>query len=410
MTHALSSLPPDATGTPPWGSGEPPWGSGRPPWVTAMATTTLARSLPTSSPSSVSSAVDLLVTTAASATSGSPPTTVMGHEGASHISSFPGALIQGPSSKDINLLIGVPCLFLALCNAAVIGRFCARHMARLRLEADDWMALVALVLLTALSIEQFVLAHYLTRWFSDGSPTTALLDSLGRIGIADQMTYNFLITAARLSVLLLYRRIFSLVQRWFRYAWWSCFALILGYCIALLVGFLTACHGISQAGHICRNHYDVATKTPMIVAWLNIGVDTSLLVLPMRMVWMLQLAVKRKIGVCAMFALGTVGVAVSVARATVLVNMKQGFGGGYGTAFACWTVAEPAVALLCANLPLLRPLFANAYSKLSTIRNRTTSTTSDNVTLVKPQMSSNAEHKTASVSPVSTSQGSTSPI
>lgn len=44
----------------------------------------------------------------------------------------------------------------------------------------------------------------------------------------------------------------------------------------------------------------------MIVAWLNIGVDTSLLILPMRMVWMLQLAVKRKIGVCAMFALGAV--------------------------------------------------------------------------------------------------------
>lgn len=120
------------------------------------------------------------------------------------------------------------------------------------------------------------------------------------------MTYNFLITAARLSVLLLYRRIFSLAQRWFRYAWWSCFALILGYWVALLVGFLIACHGISQAGHTCRNHYDVGTKMPMIVAWLNIGVDMALLVLPMRMVSKLKLAVKRKIGVCAMFALGGV--------------------------------------------------------------------------------------------------------
>lgn len=152
MTHVIVSLPPNATGSPPWGNGEPPWGSGlppwgsgRPPWVTAMATATLTPSLPTSSPSSVSSVVCLLLTTAASATSGDHPTSVSEHGEGSHISSFPGALIQGPSSNDINLLIGVPCLFLAVCTAAVIGRFCARHMARLRLEADDWMALVALV-------------------------------------------------------------------------------------------------------------------------------------------------------------------------------------------------------------------------------------------------------------------------
>lgn len=150
MTHVLHSLPADATGTPPWGSGEPPWGSGlppwgsgRPPWVTAMATATLNPSIPTSSPSLVS--VGLLVTTAASASSGSHPTSVPENGGGSHISTFPGAHIQGPSSNDINLLIGVPCLFLALCTAAVIGRFCARHMARARLEADDWMAIAALV-------------------------------------------------------------------------------------------------------------------------------------------------------------------------------------------------------------------------------------------------------------------------
>ena len=182
MTHILHNSPPDATGTPPWGSGEPPWGSGLPPWgsgpppwVTAMATKTLTPSFPRSSPAPVSSVVGLLVTTAASASYGSQPTSVTENGGGSHISTFPGVLIQGPSTRDINLLIGIPCLFLVLCTTAVIGRFYARHMARLRLEVDDWMAIVALVcfwcwgmltcvvaervcqvLLTALSIEQFL--------------------------------------------------------------------------------------------------------------------------------------------------------------------------------------------------------------------------------------------------------------
>ena len=44
-----------------------------------------------------------------------------------------------------NLIIGVTCFFLVLCIGAVIGRLCARRMARVKLEADDWMAIFALV-------------------------------------------------------------------------------------------------------------------------------------------------------------------------------------------------------------------------------------------------------------------------
>ena len=37
---------------------------------------------------------------------------------------------------------------------------------------------------------------------------------------------------------------------------------------------------------------------------------------------------------------------------------------GGGVAFSCWSTAEAAVALLCANLPLLRPLFLGAHRRL----------------------------------------------
>ena len=122
--------------------------------------------------------------------------------------------------------------------------------------------------------------------------------------MASQVTYNLLITSARLSVLLLFRRIFSLAKRSFRIAWWSCTALTLAYCVALLGSFLAQCYGVSSDPGTCRNSESAATKAPIIVGFLNIGIDLSIWILPVRMVWMLQLNVRRKVGVCAMFALG----------------------------------------------------------------------------------------------------------
>ena len=47
--------------------------------------------------------------------------------------------------KQGRLLIGFTCMFLVLCLACAVGRLLARHKARLSLEADDYIAVVALV-------------------------------------------------------------------------------------------------------------------------------------------------------------------------------------------------------------------------------------------------------------------------
>ena len=86
------------------------------------------------------------------------------------------------------------------------------------------------------------------------------------------------------------------------------------------------------------------------------------------------------------------GVAVSIARAVALTNSaiksrKSTFPNAwrlrkicihFSTAvgavdFAIWSISEAAVGLLCACLPLLRPIFTNAYKLLSTLRTGTIS-------------------------------------
>lgn len=62
---------------------------------------------------------------------------------------MPGAppRAHGPRMDDdaANVLIGVTCMLLVLCIAVVGGRLLGRRMSKVRLGADDYLALVALV-------------------------------------------------------------------------------------------------------------------------------------------------------------------------------------------------------------------------------------------------------------------------
>lgn len=49
------------------------------------------------------------------------------------------------NKEEGRILIGFTCMFLVLCVACVVGRLLARHKVRVSLEADDHLAIVALV-------------------------------------------------------------------------------------------------------------------------------------------------------------------------------------------------------------------------------------------------------------------------
>lgn len=54
---------------------------------------------------------------------------------------------HGPlmSDEDGDIVIGITCMLLVLCTMAVVARILARRISKLRLEADDYLALIGLV-------------------------------------------------------------------------------------------------------------------------------------------------------------------------------------------------------------------------------------------------------------------------
>ncbi|KAI4265666.1 MAG: hypothetical protein LQ337_008951, partial [Flavoplaca oasis] len=170
--------------------------------------------------------------------------------------------------------IGITCMLLVLCTAAVVGRLVARRMAKTRLEADDFVSLLALLLLVVVAIENFCFAHDIFQMQEPGPPNMSALRGIGHLNLVAPLTYGLLMAAARCSVLLLYRRIFSLGNWSFKWLWWICLCLVLGYLIALLAGVLLQCrpHSVAmlwQNPPECRNTH----KEIMIMGFLNVAVD-----------------------------------------------------------------------------------------------------------------------------------------
>lgn len=127
-----------------------------------------------------------------------------------------------------------------------------------------------------------------------------------QLEFALQLTYWVTTTLAEASILMLYRRIFTLRVRWFRIAWWANVGLLLGYYIGINLQTLLQCRPQSIS-HFwnpespCRPSGNA--HVVFFECW-NALVDLTILLLPMRMVWSLQMSRKQKIAVSGIFLLG----------------------------------------------------------------------------------------------------------
>ncbi|KAI9846710.1 MAG: hypothetical protein M1837_003765 [Sclerophora amabilis] len=81
--------------------------------------------------------------------------------------------------------------------------------------------------------------------------------------------------------------------------------------------------------------------------------------MPIRLVWSLNTGRREKMGVTIMFILGGFVAVVSIVRFVILAtgNLKVGDVTWNTVEFHIWTTVEPTIAVVCACLPTLKPIF-----------------------------------------------------
>ncbi|KAI0142963.1 hypothetical protein GGR57DRAFT_508431 [Xylariaceae sp. FL1272] len=259
------------------------------------------------------------------------------------------------SPDDNTPIILIPAyLFLILCPIAVTTRIWSRRRTGGKLGPDDYTILASLVFGIATDFTMIVGCH-----FGYGKHSKTLTESQ-RYGAfltfyITQITYKTSINLTKSSVLLLYLRIFSSV-RWFRSICISLLFLIGAYCIAIDTATIFQCDPIQAAFDKTLTMKKCINSATFWFtnAGFTIGTDVVILLIPVPLVYVLQVPRVQKAALIFVFTLGFFVVITSILRTTTLDLQATSPDPLYDVSSTMWTLIEMSVAIICACLPQAR--------------------------------------------------------
>ncbi|KAH9990140.1 hypothetical protein F4779DRAFT_610148 [Xylariaceae sp. FL0662B] len=254
-------------------------------------------------------------------------------------------------------------VFLAICPTAVGTRIWSRLGNGCKLGTDDYAILVSLGFALASGGIMLAACHYgYGRHIKALSPPERY-QALKYFYLC-QITYKSCINLTKAAILLLYLRIFNGI-RWFK--WTCCFVLtcVVMYCVASVTATIFQCTPIDKAfdksiegACIDNGHFWFAN------AGFSIATDIIILVIPMPLVYALQIPKVQKIALIMVFTLGVFVLITSCLRITTIDLQATTPDPTYDIASTMWTIIEMNVAVVCACLPQIRPLIMKLFPRL----------------------------------------------
>ncbi|CAN8105627.1 unnamed protein product [Discula destructiva] len=265
-------------------------------------------------------------------------------------------------------MVIAPPLFSLLSIIAVILRFTARRLAHRRPDSSDYTLLIALILSVAysgLNMAECIIGggglHVSEIYALGGS-----METFQKIGLAVQVLWSTTVTSVKISILLLYCKIFPLT--WF--VWSARFVglMCIGYTLGTILAAFLVCQPLPyywdttvEGGH-CGNEF----LSYILTGSINITTDVMVLLLPIPSLLRLEMALYKKVVLIATFACGLFTCIVSGLRlqAIVMIDFNDYT---YSIADAMtYSALEPALAIVLACVPTLRPLLPTRTRQNST--------------------------------------------
>ncbi|KAJ8118375.1 hypothetical protein OPT61_g632 [Boeremia exigua] len=100
---------------------------------------------------------------------------------------------------------------------------------------------------------------------------------------------------------------------------------------------------------------------------VNIATDLLFALIPIPMVWKLQVNLRTRIGLAVVLSLGLFASAIAIYKTPMQANFfKETDWSGHGSWYYIWQQVEMNVGIIAANLPTLKPLFANFFGHMRT--------------------------------------------
>ncbi|KAH9893844.1 hypothetical protein F4778DRAFT_297876 [Xylariomycetidae sp. FL2044] len=266
-----------------------------------------------------------------------------------------------PHDSRAPLMIGAAVLCIFVATLAVGLRLYTRGCILRSLWHDDFLAAAALLgTITAGAILCAHTRYGLAGHYWDMTPTSSV--EFWKIFYATTLTYNVTLLLIKLSLFFQYYRLIQDIKE-YSLLYVGIMFLVVAWSTAQIFVLMFQCTPIAKVWDYTMSGHCLESK---LITWINaignIVTDVIVLMLPMPVVWRLNLKRGQKWGVIGIFSLGFTTCIISICRLIFYGNIGYDF--SYDTApVAIWTLAELASGLTCAALITLRPLFRKLVRK-----------------------------------------------
>ncbi|RSL91341.1 hypothetical protein CEP51_000311 [Fusarium floridanum] len=132
---------------------------------------------------------------------------------------------------------------------------------------------------------------------------------------------------------------------------------VLGFVVMQILWFAAWCRPFSHYWQVPPEDLNCSAETNHMItnAVMNISSDIMIIALPMPVFLQSQLAIKRKVVLCAVFALGIFTILAAA------LSKYYSLGDPYGTEWTYWYIREVSTAIITANLPLTWTLLQRVF-------------------------------------------------
>ncbi|CAI7663307.1 unnamed protein product [Penicillium manginii] len=265
--------------------------------------------------------------------------------------------IQDLPHDDISWRVWVGTLSTIIpATVVVVLRFVARYVSRAGFWWDDYTIAISLLLNWAMDALRWIQVLNFGLGKHNYQITDETFHSFGKTFIGSQVLYFTTAVFTKMSLLLLYYRIFGVVRgfRWALYA--SCF-LVIAYFISCTIVSIKSCAPVSKFWDPSLPGYCIDEIA--FFRWnglANMLLDVLVLCLPYPMAWRLQTSVRQKLILTGIFFLGSFVCIVSVLRIVSFDFLSLEDATYVSVNPSTWSSIEQSVGVICACLPTLRPL------------------------------------------------------
>ncbi|KAK4172100.1 hypothetical protein QBC36DRAFT_81315 [Triangularia setosa] len=252
-------------------------------------------------------------------------------------------------------------LFTILCPLLLAIRIYARR-ATTTLDRGDWISALALFFNLATNVMFFAMVRRGFGKHSDVIPKPDLFATL-QIWFFGQITHKIALHLTKVSLLLLYVRIFSHVRA-FRLTAMGLIYFIILYMISSTIVGICQCIPVASAWDLdirgkCLNLYIIWNMNGVV----SLATDVIILILPFPLVFGLHIPMSQKLALMPVFGLGVFIVVASALRVQSLL-VSRVTDRTFDIIGTLWTIIEYNLAFICLCLPSVRVLLVRTWPQV----------------------------------------------